>query len=216
MQYDGYERKTMFGHEVAFKGDPFLLNFPTAKGKRAQKTIFIFALVKKDAKKYIETHKLKKIDHKVSQVYNEDETLDLKRKKVAFADLDDAYWAMALRLGVISEKTFDHGITMRKKNIGLAALASLGSDKHYNIIRKGEKTKDVMVVKGDDRLKQVYKMIRTECYGYMRRCSKLLGNDFLGYKTDAIYFIHTKKNIKIVEDFFKKHKLDYTLGFDHK
>lgn len=41
----------------------------------------------------------------------------------------------------------------------------------------------------------------------MYQVKKMLGKDFLCYKTDAIYYIDTKENRKAVNDFFVKKDL---------
>ena len=66
---------------------------------------------------------------------------------------------------------------------------------------------EYFVVEGDEILQKVYKLIRYTCYRYMNQVKRKLGSDFLCYKTDCIYYIDTKENRQIVNQFFKEHDL---------
>jgi hypothetical protein len=127
--------------------------------------------------------------------------------KVAGTDLNHAYWRIAYNLGIITEITYLKGLRDEFKSVRLAALSTLGADKKYRVIRDGKITFDVKTIEGDQELQQVYKLIRYTCYRYMNQVKKLLGQDFLCYKTDAIYYIDTKYNRKIVNDFFNNKDL---------
>jgi hypothetical protein len=48
----------------------------------------------------------------------------------------------------------------------------------------------------------------------MRELADLLGDDFVAYKTDCIYYLHTSENIRKVKDFLDKKKLDYKMVSD--
>jgi hypothetical protein len=89
----------------------------------------------------------------------------------------------------------------------LAALSTLGSDKKYQRILAGKITQETLIIKGEDDLQRVYVLIRLTCYKYMSQVKKMLGKDFLCYKTDAIYYIDTKENRQKVRDFFKSKDL---------
>jgi hypothetical protein len=93
------------------------------------------------------------------------------------------------------------------KSVRLAALSTLGADKKYRIIRNGLITNDYKIIEGDLSLQQIYKQIRYSCYKYMNEVKRILGKDFLCYKTDAIYYMDTKENRKKVRDFFKQKNL---------
>jgi hypothetical protein len=43
----------------------------------------------------------------------------------------------------------------------------------------------------------------------MQQCANLLGEDFIAYRTDAIYYRDSTENRKLVRDFFKNNKLKY-------
>ena len=63
------------------------------------------------------------------------------------------------------------------------------------------------IIEGDKDLQQIYKLIRYTCYRYMSQVKKILGKDFLCYKTDAIYYMDTKDNRKKVRDFLNQKNL---------
>ena len=127
--------------------------------------------------------------------------------KVTGTDLNHAYWRIAYNLGIISELTYVKGLDDKFKSVRLAALSTLGADKKYKIIKAGVITDELKIIKGDDTLQIIYKLIRYTCYKYMAQVKKQLKSDFLCYKTDAIYYIDTKENRKIVRDFFKEKDL---------
>jgi hypothetical protein len=58
------------------------------------------------------------------------------------------------------------------------------------------------IVEGDEQLREVYTLIRYTCYKYMAQIKKILGYDFLCYKTDAIYYIDNNENRNKVKSFF--------------
>lgn len=172
------------------------------------KFMFIFPLVKKDALKYLDKHAVKKNKWLPSQHFNKNPNL---KKEIVGTDIDSAYWNIAYNLGIIGENTWQHGQRVPDKNLLLASLSSLGTDKHFNVYKDGKRTKDIFVIKGDDRLKEVYKFIRFTCFKHMRRLAKMLGRDYIAYKTDCIYYIKTKKNIKLVQDYLDSHNLEYKM-----
>lgn len=201
---DGYFRKNIFGGQLIW-GDRLF----TMKNKNSMsnmKHMFIFAHVKKNAVAYGKTHKLKPSKWIASIVWNTNKNNN--GKKIVGTDLDDAYWTIAYKKGIISEKTYNHGLRINKKSLCLAALATLGSDKTYQDIKHGVLTGDITIVKGDDNLKLIYQSIRHTCFNYMITLSKMLGDDFVCYKTDCIYYVSTKKNIKMVAEFFESKGLD--------
>jgi hypothetical protein len=93
------------------------------------------------------------------------------------------------------------------KSVRLAALSTLGATKKYQIIKNGELINEYKVVEGDENFQKIYKLIRYTCYKYMNQVKKLLGQDFLCYKTDCIYYIDTKENRALVRNFFKQKDL---------
>ncbi len=209
---DGYFRETMFGHEVIWNWHKFtfprrdLTEDKKQESKESQKKLFIFALVKKDALRFIKKKKLVELPPLSANVENID--FERGRRTVIAVDINDAYWQIAYRLGLICENTYDHGTSIDDKRLCLAALASLGKDIAYRVVRKGEITGELVIIKGNAKLKIAYNNIRNTCYSYMQEIAHRLGADFMNYKTDCIYFIDTKKNRAIVTDYLESKSLD--------
>lgn len=164
-------------------------------------------MVKREALKYLETHTIKHTEWKPSIIHNKD-FIDRGQELIGY-DVDAAYWQIAYKLKIISEKTFKRGHDIKYKNLLLASLASLGSDKRYVKWKEGVQTDEVIVVKGNDDLKNVYKMVRYYCFRHMQKMAKILGRHFVAYKTDCIYFVRTKKNIKAIEKYLDAHNFEF-------
>jgi hypothetical protein len=204
---NGLIKKGTFTNEIIWGRKSYIFNLLDKKHQQSfKKGMFLFGMVRKDAKAFLKKKKVK-LPKKYNQIqYNNNINLDLF-DKVAGTDLNHAYWRIAYNLGIITEITYLKGLRDDFKSVRLAALSTLGADKKYRVIRDGKITFDVKTIEGDKELQQVYKLIRYTCYRYMNHVKKLLGDDFLCYKTDAIYYIDTKYNRKIVNDFFNNKDL---------
>ena len=164
-------------------------------------------MVRRDAKLFIKKKPNFKLPKKYGQIeYNKELNEDLFGKITA-TDLNHAYWRIAYNLGIISPSTYEKGLGDDYKELRLAALSTLGAAKKYQKIVKGELTTQIHILKGDEILQNVYRLIRYTCYRYMTQVQKRLGKDFLCYKTDCIYYIDNKENRKKVADFFKEKDL---------
>lgn len=208
---DGFIRHNIFGKEVIWDG--VKMHFSTKRARKSFKHFYIFALVKKDALDYVKKNKLKEIDWVPSTHFNLN-VKSISKKEIIGTDIDTAYWNMAFKLKIISENTFEKGLSLPDKSLGLAALASLGSDKKYFFIKKGVITNDALVVLGNPKLKEVYKLIRYTCFQYMRELSFILEENYISYKTDCIYYIRNQRNVDIVTAFMEKHDLDYKMAVE--
>lgn len=204
---NGYIKKGTFTNEIVWGKNSYVFSILDKKKQEAFKRgMFLFGMVRKDAKAYLKKGKVK-LPKKYSQIeYNGSFNPDLFGK-VTGTDLNHAYWRIAHNLGIISDMTYMKGLDDKFKSVRLAALSTLGADKKYKIIRNGLITNDYKIIEGDKELQQIYKLIRYTCYRYMNQVKKVLGKDFLCYKTDAIYYIDTKENRKKVRDFFKQKNL---------
>lgn len=204
---NGYIKKGTFTNEIIWGKNAYVFSVLDKKKQQAfKKGMFLFGMVRKDAKSYLRKNKIK-LPKKHSQIeYNGNLNTELFGK-VTGTDLNHAYWRIAFNLGIISELTYVKGLDDRFKSVRLAALSTLGADKKYRLIKKGVITDEYKIIKGDEELQQIYKLIRYTCYNYMNQVKRLLGSDFLCYKTDAIYYMDTKENRKLVRDFFKKKNL---------
>ena len=204
---NGFIKKGTFTNEIVWGHKSYI--FPCMDKKRQmafKKGMFLFGMVRKDVKEYLKTNKIK-LPTKYGQVeYNKELNEDLFGKITA-TDLNHAYWRIAYNLGIISDKTYSKGLNDDFKAVRLAALSTMGANKKYQKIKNGKLLDEYKVVYGDDNLKDVYKLIRLTCYKYMNKVKKMLGKDFLCYKTDCIYYIDTQYNRKIVRDFFMEKDL---------
>ena len=111
--------------------------------------------------------------------------------------------------GVITQRTYLRGLEIKDKSLRLAALANLASSKEYQVIRGGEITDETVVLKYDPVLQRIYNNIRYACYGHMAEMAKLLGDDFICYKTDCIYYRDTPENREKVHTYLDSVGLDW-------
>jgi hypothetical protein len=204
---NGYIKKGTFTNEIVWGHNSYI--FPCMDKKRQmafKKGMFLFGMVRRDVKEYLKNNKIK-LPTKYGQVeYNKELNEDLFGKITA-TDLNHAYWRIAYNLGVISDNTYSKGLNEDFKAVRLAALSTMGANKKYQKIKNGKLLDEYKVFYGDDNLKDVYKLIRLTCYKYMNKVKRMLGKDFLCYKTDCIYYIDTQYNRKIVRDFFMEKDL---------
>ncbi len=133
---NGYIKKGTFTNEVVWGNYSYI--FP-CMNKRSQvnfkKGMFLFGMVKKDAKHYLKKHPVIKLPKKYAQIeYRKDLNEDLLGK-ITGTDLNHAYWRIAYNIGVISENTYTKGLDDRFKSVRLAALSTLGAHKKYIIIK---------------------------------------------------------------------------------
>lgn len=212
----GFYRENMFGHEIIWNKYRYTFDDKKIEDSKEQlqyqrnkKNMFIFACVKRDAEKYASSHEVKPINWLPSIEHNDHFTK--KRAKICGTDVDGAYWRIAWQLGIISEKTYRHGIRISDKALCLAALANMGSDKVYRIIDNGQLTSKTVIVRGKKVLKDVYNIIRYTCFTFMQELARMLKNDFIVYKTDCIYYIKTQRNIQMVTTFLDDHELDHKM-----
>lgn len=206
---NGYFRQNMFGYEIVWNGKK--RHYSKSTSRKSSKYLYIFALVKKDALKYLKTHEIKKTSY-LSSIHKNPKMVGT-RKKVTGVDIDTAYWDIAFRLGIISGKTHDHGILIPDKGLGHAAMSSLGKHETFTEIKNGELTNHRVKVLGDPELKAVYNLIRHTCYKYLSRLARILGpDDYVERRTDAIYYVDNDRNNRIVREFMRKEDFDFKPG----
>lgn len=176
-------------------------NFPSNK-------IFLFNLVTRDVKKFLKTNPFVELPPKkdtASYSYN----YDLEDGNLTGTDLDHAYWRIAFVKGYITKKTYDYGLDDTAKPLRLATLSVLGREKVFEKWENGEYVESITLKPQVEQLRMVYADIRLSCFYMMYEVSKLLGDDFFCWKTDAIYYRNTPKNIKLVQDFFDERRMLY-------
>ena len=205
---NGFFKRGVFTNELVWGNYSYVSShLSKAKQKKFQKGLYIFGMVRRDAKLFIKKKPNFKLPKKYGQIeYNKELNEDLFGKITA-TDLNHAYWRIAYNLKIISPSTYEKGLGDDYKELRLAALSTLGAAKKYQKIVKGELTTQIHTLKGDEILQNVYRLIRYTCYRYMTQVQKRLGKDFLCYKTDCIYYIDNKENRKKVADFFKEKDL---------
>lgn len=205
---NGYIKRGTFTNEIVWGSYSYIM---PCMGKRSQaafkKGMFLFGMVRSDAKRYLHKNPIIQLPKKYAQIEYNGRLDEALLGKVTGTDLNHAYWRIALNLKIISERTYEKGLDNRFKSVRLAALSTLGANKKYLKIRHGEITKEVYLIKGDELLQKVYSLIRLTCYKYMAQIKKMLGSDFLAYKTDCIYYCDTKENRQLVRNFFKEKDL---------
>lgn len=198
---NGLIKTGTFTNEIVWGAYSYILPLLDKKKQSAFKRgMFLFGMVKSDAKKFLEGHDNIKLPKKYPQIEYRYEIKNIR--KVTGTDLNHAYWRIAYNLGIISEMTYLKGLNDDFKSVRLAALSTLGANKKYFKIVDGEITDQVHIVYGNESLQDVYRLIRYTCYKYMNEVKKILGSEFLAYKTDCIYYIDNAKNRKLVSNFF--------------
>jgi len=189
-----YYREGSFSDEIIWQDRKFL--FP-AKSKKVAKGMWVFRSVMNDVRVYIENRRIRAKDRLPVNKWNP--ALEKFRGKITATDVDHAYWRIAFLEGVITKKTYEKGLLLKDKSLRLAALANLASSKEYRIIENGVITNKTAILKYDPILQKVYNNIRYTCYEHMMVMANLLGEDFICYKTDCIYYKDSEKNRTLVQ-----------------
>ena len=207
---NGFIKKGTFTNEIVWGSYSYI--FP-CMNKKAQvnfkKGMFLFGMVRKDSRRYLKNNEIV-LPKKYAQIEYRKKLDENLLGKIAGADLNHAYWRIAYKLGILSEQTYVKGLDERFKSVRLAALSTMGASKKYQIVKDGKLTDETVTIKAarcDEGLQEVYVLIRLTCYKYMAKVKRLLGKDFLCYKTDAIYYIDTKENRLMVRNFFRQNDL---------
>ena len=201
---NGYYREGSFSDEVIWQDRKFL--FPSPK-KRISAGMWVFRSVMHDVRHYISD---KRIREKAKLPVNRwNDKLSNFRGKITATDIDHAYWRIAYLNGILTAKTYKKGLLLKDKALRLAALANLSSSKEYRVIKDGIITEKTVVLKYDPILQKVYNNIRYTCYEHMNILADLLGEEFICYKTDCIYYRDTPKNRELVQTYLDTVDLEW-------
>jgi hypothetical protein len=203
---NGLYRKGSFASQIIWGNRIFYFQNPDRRFP--MNTLHIFRLVKLDCERFLSIKRKIKTEKKLPVNLIRYENYE-DAQKVTATDINNAYWTIAYQLGYISDNTYKKGLKTKLKEVRLSALSSLGIDKRYVKIKKGIVTKEEKIVLGDAELKAIYENIRNTCFKHMMNASKLLGKDFIAYKTDCIYYKDTVANRKIIQSYFHKQELKY-------
>ena len=206
-------REGNFANEIIWNGTAYKFT-KQEKGHSFRKGLFLFSLVRKDAKEWLKKNKVK-MPRKYPVNFN-NISYDFKDDKVVAFDIDHAYWRIAYNLGIIKYNTYFYGLDNDYKALRLACLSTMGKQRDYLQVVNGVVTNRVAIIEGNEDLANLYKVIRYTCYRYMHQLRKLLGNDFMSYNTDCIYFRDTKENREKVKEFLKKKDLEFKLLYQRK
>lgn len=216
---NAYFRVGNFSHEIIDGRVQYI--FPPdgvtdQKLKKMKQGIYLFRLVRANAKEWLKKNTDFKLPNKLP--VNDYNTAKGKFENVQIAgtDVNSAYWTIAYNLGVITKATYEKGLATDLKAVRLATLSTLGAGKKYQVIKNGDLTDEEVCIGSDDRLADVYRLIRYTCYVYMTEMKKLLKKDFIAYRTDCIYYVDTKENKKMVQDYLKSKNLTYKQLYEQK
>jgi hypothetical protein len=171
--------------------------------------LFIFRMVNDDATRWLRLNPNYPCNQKMpTNAYNYD--YDLDYGVLTGTDITSAYWYIAHKLGLISNKTFLKLLHPKYKTTKLASLAVLGREMVWDEYIDGEVQPQKVTLKSRNlQLVAIYRHVRYECYKYMVEMSMLLGREFFCYKTDCIYYRDTPQNRKIVYQYLNDQGLDY-------
>lgn len=205
---NGYYRAGSFSSEIVWGNSSYV--FPQIQKKKHsefKKGMFLFGMVRRDAKNFLKSGKKHRMPKKNPSIYYNKDYRDGYDGAITATDLNHAYWRIAFNLGIISKNTYNRGLEVESKSTRLATLSTLGASKKYFMIIDGNVTKQMMVVGGNEELARLYTLIRYTCFKMMMEVRMLLGSDFLAYKTDCIYYKKSKESVAVVRDYFKEHGL---------
>lgn len=197
-----YYREGHFSDEIIWDGRKFI--FPQ---KRISEGMWIFRSVITDVREFIQNKKIREKEKLPVNRWNP--KLKKFRGKITATDVDHAYWRIAYMQGYISERTYLKGLQLKNKSLRLASLANLSSAKEYRIIQDGYITDKTVVLKYDPILQKIYNNIRYSCYEIMNTLAERLGEDFICYKTDCIYYKDSEKNRLTVQSYLDELGLEW-------
>lgn len=121
-------------------------------------------------------------------------------------DISGAYWQGAFQGGYISESVYNEGFNYRKK----VKLASLGSIAKREIVFKYENGKFLRTepTKRHEYSKAFFNISRY-IYDVMNLCAISLGNSYLFFWVDAIFFENSPKNVNLVTEILRDCDMDF-------
>jgi len=191
-----YIRNGAFATDIIWQNRRFV--FPNPK-KSTRENMWIFKAVIYDVKLFIQKHNIKEKPRLPVNYWNENNRKF--RGKITATDLDHAYWRIAFLNEYIRPETYLKGLDVKDKSLRLAALANLSSMKEFNIIENGKVTTKTVMIKYDPILHKVYSNIRNGCYEHMMNMANLLGDEFICYKTDCIYYKDKPENRELIQSY---------------
>lgn len=118
-------------------------------------------------------------------------------ENVCCLDIKNAYWQTALLMGIISKEIYEDGVSKNK----VTRLASLGSMAKRKEVYEfdGNVYRHVETIRNYE-TENIWFAICKHVSDIMGELVKTLGEDFLFYWVDGIYFKNTEDNVKKVSD----------------
>lgn len=118
---------------------------------------------------------------------------------VCCIDINNAYWQTALLLGLIDHELYEEGLK-KEKLVRLTALGSLAKKKDIYKF-DGKKYEYVDTIRST-RTENIWFLICYTVAELMQKISKELGEDFIFYWVDGIYFVDSEENrVKVQQAF---------------
>jgi len=172
--------------------------------------LYIFKNVRSEAQKFLRENPDWELQTTKYPVNHTNFDYDDSYGTITGTDIQSAYWIIAYKMGIISEKTYNTAQGSDWKVIRLAALAVLGRTVAYHEYKNGLKQKSPILIEPEDqRIRNLYRAVRYKCYEMMTEIAGLLGNDYEAYRTDCIYYRDTPENRKKVYDYLEEREFPY-------
>jgi hypothetical protein len=113
-------------------------------------------------------------------------------------DINGAYWQTALLMGIISKEIYTEGLKKDK----VTRLASLGSlAKRKEVFRYNGVSYDHIETIRDNETENLWFAICKRVADIMQELKKLVGDDFIFYWVDGIYFKKSEETVKKVQEY---------------
>lgn len=128
-------------------------------------------------------------------------------EKVCCIDIKNAYWQTALLMGIIDNEIYNEGLK-KDKITRLASLGSLAKRKDYYSF-DGVRYKHIDTVRSFE-TENLWFAICKRVSDVMQDLVKLLGDDFIFYWVDGMYFVNTPENREKVSNYLN------SCSYEHK
>lgn len=172
------------------------------------KNLWVFGLVKRDVKKQLIKNQPPILLSQYSKVSkNYDSYRDLETGELFYGtDMNHAYWRVAFNEGYISKKTYEKLLVPEYKLLRNKALACLVSQ---DTVKYFDENNNLLSVEYLDKqeLEAAYRDIRNKTYKLLRDCEILLGDNFIKYSTDCIYYKDDLRSV--VESYFVANGIEF-------
>lgn len=129
----------------------------------------------------------------------------VKYDNVVEIDLDQAYWEMAYKLGVISDENYEYGSKLNDKISKKGRLIALGSLAKKTHIYDFDGEKLIKETIEEPTLRNVFLTICKEVGDIVNSLKNELGSDYLYHWVDAVFIENKITAVKKVEEVFRKH-----------